>query len=117
MGDWDYYSKIIHRGDTVEIPFGESESGPINCTGLTLIGINIPSEFEGTSIFFKSSEAEEGPYGFLTDLNGQLIGAHAIGSDSRVRIGDLLETEEWIKVCSTSTQTAARTLTLIFKRF
>lgn len=108
--------KTIDPGDTVTISSGQTESAAIDCIKKSLVGINFPSGFDGSSIFFKSSDTLEGSYNLLTDINGQLIGAHAIGANARVRLGDILESERYIKIVSNATESANRDLTLIFKR-
>lgn len=113
---WKYFSRIVNQQDTVEIAASQKESAVIETIGLTLVGINFPAAFDGSSLFFKSADTSGGTYSYITDLNGQLVGAHAVGPNTRVRLGDILEDEEYLKIVSSATETALRTLTLIFKR-
>lgn len=109
--------KTINVDDRVTILSGNTESAVIDCIGASLVGINFPSVFEPTALFFKSAESENGTYGFVIDANGELVTAHSTGANARVRLGDILELERYIKIVANTAVPADRELTLIFKRY
>ena len=84
---------------------------------MILIGINFPASFDGSSVYFKSSETQGGTFGPVVDISGSLVVCNSVGANSRHRLGDILEAERYLKIVSNVTETADRELTLIFKRY
>lgn len=69
MPTFDQHSPKLVTG-SVTISDGETESGGLDLRGVSLVGLRVPSGFDGSSISFNRGDSLEGTYQALQLGNG-----------------------------------------------
>jgi len=100
--------------DAVVIASGGTKTPEINLNGRTLLGINLPAAFTGTSLTFEVASEAGGTYGVLQDDYGnQVTAIVAQGKPCALqRALSALAGWQYIKIVSGATEGADRTLKL-----
>ena len=86
--------------DTTTIASGETDSAAIDCGGMVLKGILIPSGFSGSNITFKKSASFDGDYELVNNYQGSPL-SYAVtkGEWNELPVSDLSDIR-FIKIVS-----------------
>jgi len=113
MAESTHFQPIVTHNLTATIADAATESGAVDLSGTTLVGVAFPAEFDGTAVTVKAASTSGGTYVNVYDNNGLQLSLTAAAS--RVITIDPVKTAglQYIKLVAGTAQTGATVLTLI----
>jgi len=98
---------------TVNIANGQTTSTAIDLSGASLVGIQMPAAFTGTSISFQVATSVGGTYQTMIDASGSTISKTISASKYLVIDPAEFAGVQFFKIVSGSSEGASRDLTLV----
>jgi len=113
MTESTQFQPVVTTNLTTTIANGESESLPIDLSGTTFVGIQIPAGFEGAALTLKAATAKDASFYAVHDHTGVTLGM-SVGASQIIALQPAqFAGLRVIKLVADTPQTGDITLTLL----
>lgn len=117
MADTKKFQSLLCFDLTATIPVDTSTSEAIDLAGTCLVGVILPSTFDGTAFTLTGSDSSAGTYVAIIDKAGNAVGGTSVAASKYV----LLDPKDvvgfrFVKIVSTTTQTTTSTVIKLVTR-